>query len=158
MNDKPTVYIETTIPSYLTARSSENVCALSRQIITRKWWLERKSYYHLFISDVVMLECQKGDPIASQQRIELISEIDSLEITDECAVLAEGIFYELQIPDKARDDSLHISLAAVHKVDYLLSWNFRHIVNAALIKKLNAFLMKENKHIPQFCTPEELMT
>jgi len=158
MDDKPTVYIETTIPSYLTARSSENVCALSRQIITRKWWLEKKSHYHLFISDVVMLECQKGDPIASQHRIEVINGIENLEITDECAVLAERIFNELQIPDRARDDSLHISLASVHKVDYLLSWNFRHIVNAVSIKKLNAFLRKENNHIPQICTPEELMT
>lgn len=88
----------------------------------------------------------------------MISDIDNLEITDECAVLAESIFHELQIPDRARDDSLHISLASVHKIDYLLSWNFRHIVNAVSIRKLNAFLMRANKHIPHICTQEELMT
>lgn len=158
MNQKPTVYLETTIPSYLTARYSENVCALSRQIITQKWWDEKRDYYRLFISDVVMIECQKGDAKASRARIELITNIDNLEITDECVVLAQRIFKKLQIPEKARDDSLHISLASVHKIDYLLSWNFKHIVNAVSIKKLNAFLKNEEKHIPQICTPEELMT
>ncbi len=153
-----TVYIETTIPSYLTARYSESICTLSRQIVTQKWWNEYRSNYRLFVSDVVYVECKQGDADTSKLRLQIIQNIECLNITEECGELAEEIFNELKIPEKARDDALHISIASVYKIDYLLSWNFRHIVNAVSIKKLNRFLDRTKRHIPQLCTPEELMT
>lgn len=151
------VYIESTVPSYLTAKPTENLIATARQILTQRWWEEYKNNYELYVSDVVLLECQKGDPKAAERRIRVMRNIPVLDMTMECSALAEKIFKELQIPPKASDDSFHIAIACVHEVDYLLSWNFKHIVNASMIRKLRDILQKTPYRLPHICTPEELV-
>lgn len=152
------VYIETTVPSYLAAKPSENVIAMARQLETQRWWDECRLGFELYASDVVLLECQRGDAIASERRLQLMRGIPLLEISGECLDLATGIFQALQLPTRASDDALHIAIASVHKMDYLLSWNFRHIVNAAMIRKLDQhFDTNTIYRLPQICTPEELM-
>lgn len=151
------VYIESTVPSYLTARPTENLITTARQILTQRWWKEYRSHYELYASDVVLLECQKGDPKAAEKRIRVMRNILLLDITIECSELAEKIFIELQIPPKASDDAFHIAIACVHELDYLLSWNFKHIVNASMIRKLHGILQKTPYRLPHICTPEELI-
>ena len=151
------VYIESTIPSYLTAKPTSNLIASARQFMTRSWWLEYRLSYQLYTSDVVIVECQRGDPKAAIKRLEPISDIHCLKITKDVVVLAELIFQKLQIPERAKDDAFHMALACVHQMDYLLSWNFKHIVNASLIKKLRVIASEAGYILPQICTPEELI-
>jgi hypothetical protein len=150
------VYLETTIPSYLTAKPSDNLIAGARQLITQRWWETERMRFRLYVSDVVYLECSQGDSEASTRRLGVIEDIPSLGINDETINLAETLFAELGIPEKARDDALHISLACFYEIDYLLSWNFKHIVNASAIRKLRRIIERTNYRLPQICTPEEL--
>jgi len=151
------VYIESTIPSYLTANPSSDLIAAARQLATKSWWEEERLLYELFTSQVVIVECQQGDAEAAEKRLEAIADIPVLEISEEMTELAALIFERLGIPDRARDDALHIAIACVHEMDYLLSWNFKHIVNASLIKKLRVITQETGYYLPQICTPEELI-
>lgn len=150
------VYIETTIPSYLSAKSTDNLIAGARQLITQRWWETERRRFQLYISDVVYLECSQGDARASAKRLNVIEDIPSLGIDDKTIELAETLFAELSIPEKAKDDALHIAVACVHEMDYLLSWNFKHIVNASAIRRLRGIVEHTNYRLPQICTPEEL--
>jgi len=151
-----TVYIESTIPSYLTAKPNNNVIATARQLATQRWWNERKVQYDLYTSDVVLIECNKGNSEAAEKRISSLEGIPLLEVSEEALELAAIIFKELQIPEKARDDALHIAIACVNEIDYLMSWNFKHLVNATMIRKLNRLLERTIYKTTQICTPEEL--
>jgi predicted nucleic acid-binding protein len=151
------VYIETTIPSYLTSKASDDLVAASRQMITKDWWENERSSYELYVSEVVRVECNKGDFNAAQRRISALRGIPNLELNDEIAFLAQLIFEKLSIPDKARDDALHIAIACFHDIDYLLSWNFKLIVNASMIRKFRKLIEQTDYTMPQICTPEELI-
>jgi predicted nucleic acid-binding protein len=151
------VYIETTIPSYLTSKASDDVIAAARQQITKEWWEIESPSYDLYVSEVVRVECSKGNFDAAKKRIAVLEGIPNLELNDEIALLAQEIFEKLSIPDKARDDALHIAIACFHDVDYLLSWNFKHIVNASMIRKLRDLINQTEYTMPQICTPEELI-
>lgn len=61
------------------------------------------------------------------------------------------------LPRKAAVDALHISIATVHKVEYLLTWDCRHIANAAMRIKIEAVCRSRGCTAPIMCTPEELM-
>ena len=151
------VYIETTIPSYLTSKPSDDVVAAARQLITKDWWENESPSYDLYVSGVVRVECNKGDFHAAKKRISVLEGIPNLELNDEIALLAQKIFEKLSIPYKARDDALHIAIACFHDIDYLLSWNFKHIVNASMIRKLRNLIDQTDYTMPQICTPEELI-
>lgn len=152
------VYVETTIPSYLTAKPTDNLIAGARQLITQRWWETERTRYQLFVSDVVFLECSMGDPDAAARRLDVIMEFPVLDIDDKTVELAETLFSVLAIPEKARDDALHIAVACRCEMDYLLSWNFKHIVNAATLRKLSSFISETDYRLPQICTPEELIS
>lgn len=151
------VYVETTIPSYLTAKPTDNLIAGARQLITQRWWETERPHYQLFISDVVILECSMGDADAAARRFDAIMDFAVLDIDEATIDLAESLFSALGIPEKARDDALHIAVACRCEMDYLLSWNFKHIVNAATLRKLGHFISGTKYHLPQICTPEELI-
>jgi hypothetical protein len=151
------VYVETTIPSYLTAKPTDNLIAGARQLITQRWWESERSRFQLFVSDVVYLECGQGNEDAAARRLAVIADLPSLVIDEETIELAETLFATLDIPEKARDDALHIAVACRREVDYLLSWNFKHIVNASTTRKLREFMGKTDYRLPQICTPEELI-
>ena len=153
-----TVYIESTIPSYLTSRPTENLIAAARQLQTQEWWEDERHRYELFTSEVVLAECNIGDPEASRRRIEVLKDLPTLEMTNDCIKLAEQIFKVINLPDRARDDAFHIAIASIHGIDYLLSWNFRHIVNAANIRKLRLLLNSTNFQLTSICSPEELVS
>ena len=108
------VYIETTIPSYLTSKASDDVIAAARQQITKEWWEIESPSYDLYVSEVVRVECSKGNFDAAKKRIAVLEGIPNLELNDEIALLAQEIFEKLSIPDKARDDALHIAIACFY--------------------------------------------
>jgi predicted nucleic acid-binding protein len=153
----PTVYIETSIVSYLTARPSRDVVTLARQELTREWWDNRRARHDLFTSDVVVGEASEGDDEAARQRLDVLQGIEELETTSEAEDLASAFLEKGPLPEKAAVDALHIGIAATEGIDYLLTWNCTHIANAAMRKPIEEVCRTNGVEAPIMCTPEELM-
>lgn len=154
---KQRVYVETTIVSYLTARPSRDLIVLARQELTRQWWKSRKSSFDLFISQYVLDEAASGDNEASSRRLEILSTLPVLPTLDEATSLAAKILNSGAIPQKAATDALHISMAAVHAMDVLMTWNCRHIANTDIIADVGYVIMEAGYEAPLIYTPQEMM-
>jgi hypothetical protein len=152
-----TVYIETSILSYLTARPSRDLVAAAHQQITRTWWEEHRERFEVFVSPLVDQESRRGDPDAPQRRVEALSGLPALEIVEQAYQLAASLIAEGALPASAQDDATHIALAAVHGMDYLLTWNCRHIDNAETKPVVRSVCANHRYTCPEICTPEELM-
>jgi hypothetical protein len=152
---KPTVYIETTIPSYLTAWPSRDLVRAAHQQITREWWT-RRDEFDLYPSRLVVQECQAGDEQAAAHRLASLAGIPLLEQEAEAAELADALLRDVPLPQKAAADALHIATAAVHGMQYLLTWNCTHLANAALRPQIEAVCRAAGFEPPLICTPQEL--
>src|SRR5262245_55107615 len=152
---KPRVYLETTIPSYLTAWPSRDLVRAAHQQITREWWESRQDY-ELFVSQLVIRECQAGDREAATARLEALEGLPLLEQGVEAESLARALLDGVPLPVRATADALHIATAAVHGMDYLLTWNCTHIANAALRGRIGSVCRDAGFEPPAICTPEEL--
>jgi hypothetical protein len=153
---KPKIYLETTISSYLSAWPSRDLVTAAHQQITREWWQARHEEFELFISQIVMQEASGGDPDAAARRLEILKDLPLLELTEEATALAQELVEQVPLPEKAAVDALHIALAVVHGMDYLLTWNCTHIANATLRSKIEAVCRSKGYEPPVICTPEEL--
>jgi len=151
-----TVYIETSIISYLTSRVSRNLIAAARQQLTQTWWDFRLNY-DLYISEVVSRECAAGDPSAAKKRLDAIEGLNLLRVTKEVVELSKAIVARGIIPAKAAEDSLHISIATIHAMDFLLTWNCKHIANPEIQRQIALYLEEQGLFLPFICTPEELL-
>ena len=155
--NKKTVYIETSIVSYLTARPSRDLLVAACQKITVDWWDYQRVRFELFISDIVLEEAGKGDTIAATRRLEALAQIPLLAITDEVVAFSETLIMAGALPKNALGDSLHVALSAVHGTDYLLTWNYRHIDNAEKKPIIRRICIENGYEYPEICTPQELM-
>ena len=153
--EKQKLYLETTISSYLTARQSRDVIQLARQQITAEWWNSRLNDFDVFISQIVIDEASSGDPDAARKRMKAIQPFPLLEITDEVTELSEIILRKGVIPEKGARDATHIAVSVCHGMNFLLTWNCRHIANAEKIKALEKICKSEGHEFPVICTPEE---
>ncbi|MBL7219544.1 MAG: type II toxin-antitoxin system VapC family toxin [Phycisphaerae bacterium] len=153
-----TIYIETSIPSYLTARPSRDVRTAAWQQITTQWWDQEKPKYDLFTSELVLAEASAGDPDAAQRRLSSLEGIPELALTDEAKVLASRLMSGGGIPAHAQADALHVATASVHEMDFLLTWNCRHIDNAARKPIVRAICDASGYTCPEICTPLELLS
>jgi len=154
---KQSVYIETTVVSYLTARPSRDLIVAAHQQVTEEWWENTLSLLDPFVSPIVIEEVSRGDEASAKLRLEKIVRFPVLEITNEVRDLAELYFKRIPIPDKARGDAFHLAVATYHGMDFLVSWNFTHILSArvrAVIQDINTI---RGISTPIICTPEELM-
>ena len=154
---KSTVYIETTIPSYLTARASNDLRVAANQSTTLEWWENRKSRYDTYVSEFVVAEAAQGDHIAAARRLTVIEDIARLETNESVRALAEALIEEGPIPADCQIDAYHIAVAAANGMEYLLTWNCTHIANAALRPKVEAVCRNHGYEPPIICTPLELM-
>ena len=154
---KPKIYIETSIPSYLTAKPSSDVRVTANREVTLEWWEVRRSDFELYISEFVIAEISRGDPEAAKRRLEAIADISELEATEEVRVLGKALILEGPIPPKAEIDAYHIAIAAVNGMDYLLTWNCTHIANAVMRAKIEMVCRRYGYEPPVICTPQELM-
>lgn len=152
-----TIYIETSVASYLTARPSAEIVAQSRQILTKKWWGRRRHDHQLFTSEFVLDESARGDAALARERIKALEGIPLLAILPEAFVLAEDLLSQSILPAKAHLDALHISLAAVHEIEYLLTWNCRHIANAQILPAVYRAIELHGYAAPFICTIEEML-
>ena len=153
-----TVYIETSIPSYLTAKPSRDVRATAWQQITSQWWEQENPKYTLYTSELVLAEAGAGDPAAAERRLDSLQDIGILAVSDDAKILAARLVADGGVPVNAEVDALHVAIATVHAVDYLLTWNCRHINNAATKPIIRSICAVAGFTCPEICTPLELLT
>jgi predicted nucleic acid-binding protein len=153
---KPRLYLETTIISYLTSRPSRDLVIAGHQQITREWWERHRDGFDLYISQFVVDEAKGGDPGAAGERVEAIKDLPLLDITPEVGLLAAGILASGLIPQRTPTDAAHIAIAAVHGMDFLMTWNCAHIANAAIAKAVASICRQHGFECPVICTPVEL--
>lgn len=154
---KPSLYLETSIVSYLTARPAKDLNTAAHQQITAEWWDTKRKNFDLYISKVVMNEAASGDVEVAARRVKLLKPLRMLPITREVAALARDFAKLGCVPPKAADDALHIALAAVHGVHFLLTWNCTHINNVATIDEVREVCENHGYACPVICTPDELI-
>jgi len=150
------VYIETSFVSYLVARRSRDLIVAARQQLTIDWWENERLKYELFVSEVVLDEARAGDADEVTKRLVALAGLPLLDITPGATKLANQLLTNGILPPKAGRDALHISLATVHGIDYLLTWNCRHIANAHVRKMIGKSFQAAGYDPPVICTPEEL--
>ena len=151
----PTVYVETSVVSYLSARPSRDVVIAAHQQLTRQWWKGRRAY-RLFVSQIVRDEAAVGDPTARARRLRMLREFPTLAIGEEATRLAGELIRQGALPRKATVDAFHIGIAAAHQIDYLLTWNCKHIANARMRGTIEGICRSAGLTPPTICTPEEL--
>jgi hypothetical protein len=154
---KPKVYLETTIVSYLTAWPSRDLVMAANQATTIEWWRNRRDAFDLFVSQAVLKESRAGDREAAERRWEVLRLYPLLEITEEVEMLAGDLLAKVPLPPKAQADALHIAVAAVNGMDYLLTWNCTHIANATLRSRIEAVCRSAGYEPPIICTPQEML-
>lgn len=154
---KRRVYIETSFISYLTARPARTIVAAAHQQITQDWWQRERGRYDLVISELVLRECAAGDIHAAQKRLDALHGIPLLDINDDVRTIAMGLVTEGYVPAHVFEDAMHIAIAAVHGVDFVLTWNFKHIANPMLQEQIARFLDSRHYPMPFICSPQELL-
>lgn len=154
---KAKVYIETTIVSYLTARPGSDLIIAAHQQLTRDWWQNRRAVFDLFISQAVIEESSAGDQQAAKKRLQALAQIPALRLNEAALQLARDLVVRGPLPEKSGVDALHIAIATVHGMDYLLTWNCKHIANAEMQSSIAATCLLRGYEPPVICTPEELM-
>jgi predicted nucleic acid-binding protein len=152
-----TVYIETSIIGYLTARPSNNLILMANLEATREWWDTRRDQFMLYISQVVLDEVARGNTEIATKRLEIVRDFPLLEVSEAVQNLAAQFLAKSSLPPKAADDALHIAAATIYGLDYLLTWNCKHIANAQIQKKLAQISLNAGYELPTLCTPYELM-
>ncbi|MBF2004610.1 MAG: type II toxin-antitoxin system VapC family toxin [Chlorogloeopsis fritschii C42_A2020_084] len=152
-----TIYIETSILGYLTARSTKNLILAANIEVTRDWWVSRRSSFTLYISEAVLNEVSLGDREIAAQRLELVRDFPLLELNQAVRDLAAQFLSRSNLPPKADVDAIHIAAATIHGIDYLLTWNCKHIANAQIQRKLAQISLDFGYELPIICTPYELL-
>jgi predicted nucleic acid-binding protein len=152
-----TAYIETTIPSYYVARPSNSLLQAARQANTRTWWDSGCSGFELFTSQETLDETGRGEPAMAEDRLALIRDLPILEVSESTARLTRTLLSKGLIPTKAASDAIHIAVASAHGMDYLVTWNFKHIANPYIRERLRQMVLACGLMLPVICTPEELL-
>lgn len=153
----PTLYVETSVVSFLRARPSSHVVSAAHQVITQRWWTEERHKYELVTSQYVIDEASQGDPSLAAERLAALAGIPLLEVSDEIPTLADELIAATVLPAKARLDALHICAASFYHLDYLLTWNCSHIANARILPQIRKVLSELGYELPIVCTPEEMV-
>jgi predicted nucleic acid-binding protein len=152
-----TAYIETTIPSYYTARNARSILQASRQLATREWWDGGCSGFELVTSTETLNEVGEGDPEMAKARLELLRSIRILPVTEAAGELARALVSSGLVPAIASPDAVHIALASVYQIDFLVTWNFKHIANPHTRERMRTRINDSGFRMPVMCSPEELL-
>jgi predicted nucleic acid-binding protein len=151
------VYIESTIPSFLVGEISPVLTTAAHQLATRHWWRECRGQYELCVSPIVVDEVSRGESALAEERLQLVAELPQLDVTPDVVDLARQLEAALALPEKAATDALHIALACHYEIDYLLTWNLKHIASGQVRHALARRYASLGLVPPTICTPEELL-
>ena len=154
---KPSVYIETTIPSYLTAWTSRDLVMAARQQITREWWENRRHDFDLFVSELVLEEAAAGDAEAAARRMNVIRDLPVLTVTSAASRLAKRLIRNVPLPRRAAADAVHVAVASIHEINYLLTWNCKHLANIVYVPRIANICRHAGYEPALICMPDELM-
>jgi len=155
---KPSVYIETSVISYLVGWLNRNdIQVAAHQEVTRRWWALRRGEFELFASSAVLDEARDGDPKLAAERLQFLEEVILLEVSDKAHELKFELLRRTQIPVKAENDALHIAVATVHGMEFLATWNCKHIANAVTLPLVYEVCRTNGYEPPLVCTPYELL-
>lgn len=154
---KPKVYLETTVVSYFTAKPSRDIVTAAHQQITQEWWENRRADFDLFISELVEQEASAGDEDAVQRRLKMLEDLPALQINQAAVDLARILVNENVLLEKATGDALHVAIATMNAMDYLMTWNMRHLANATIRNAITVICRAHGYEPPVICTPEELL-
>lgn len=154
---KPKVYIETSVISYLTSWPSRDLIVAANQQITHDWWQLHYQDFDFYISQLVINEASSGDVDAAKRRLDVVKDIPLLETSKIAVNFAELLVTEGSIPQQAIEDALHIAIATLNGMDYLLTWNFKHIANATMRYNIERICRISGYEPPIICTPQELL-
>ena len=154
---KPKVYIETTVVSYLVARPSNDVTVFDRQQATRRLWEEYSDAFEFVTSEIVLGEVERGDPRESQRRTTLLDGLSELRLSPEAAAFAHKLIDAGAVPLQFLPDAQHIAIAVVHSIEYLVSWNYKHIVNETKRQYIKDVCLTAGYQPTTLCTPEALI-
>ncbi len=149
------VYIETSIISYLAARPSRDLIIAAHQRLTHDWW-QCRDKYEMVVSELVVTEASRGDAFAAEQRLALLDGVHRLAISEQAHIFAQQLIFVKLVPKNEMADALHIAVAAASGIDFLLTWNCAHIANAAIRPKIEDWFRIHSITPPTICTPEEL--
>ena len=155
--EKPKVYIETTVVSYLVARPSNDVTVSDRQRSTRQLWEEYSDVFEFVTSEIVLGEAERGDPREAQSRLIVLDELTELRLSPEATALAYQLIDAGAVPPQSLSDAQHIAIAVVHNIEYLVSWNYKHIVNETKRQHITDVCLATGYQPTTLCTPEALM-
>ena len=152
-----TVYLETTFISYLVAMPARDLIVAAHQQVTRDWWQDRQRHFRCVVSPVVIDEISMGDEAEIKKRLDFVRALEVLSASTDAEELTQAIMDAGVLPEKAVRDAAHIAVAAVHGVEYLLTWNCRHLANAQISRRIHAVCDAQGFRTPLICTPEELL-
>ena len=155
--DRPTVYIETSIVSYLAADPSRHPVTLRNQQLTHAWWTTRRHHYALFTSQTVLEEAAKGNPLMARARLALLGSIPLVAFNRSALDLADLLRARIPLPPQASEDAVHIALGAEQEMDYLLTWDRKHIANPRLRSRIEVICLSQGLRAPRLCTPDEML-
>ena len=153
---KPKVYVETSVIGYLTSWPSGDLIIAGRQKITKDWWRDASDNYELMVSELVVRECSAGDQTAIADRLAEIDTLTVITLLKDAEDLAALLLKKGAVPTSEGNDAFHIALAVVNGIDYLLTWNFKHIANASMKSKIYSVCAEAGYSPSTICTPEEL--
>jgi len=151
------VYIETSVVSYLVARPPARTVSHQWHVWTKDWWRLRRPYFECVISAEVLREAAAGDLKASRHRLEALSTLTVLRRTPAMDGLMEAFLSTGALPPKAKADASHLAVASVQRVDYLLTWNMKHLANVEMLRRLRPIAERHGHRMPVVCTPLQLM-
>jgi hypothetical protein len=154
---KPSLYLETSVPSYLAGGIANDLIAAGHIETTKRWWSDERDKYRLFVSVVVMNEIVRGNPNLAEERRQLVFRLPRLQVTAPVVQLAGRLFDHLKLPESARPDAFHLALACCYEMDFLLTWNMKHIAGGHVRRGLEKLQRASGIVIPTICTPEELL-
>ena len=154
---KPRVYLETSVISYLASRPSRDLIMAAHQQVTHEWWEKQRSKFELLVSQLVLQEASGGDKSAAERRNGFVKDLIQVQVNDAVIELAQRLLQVSAIPASEFADAVHIAAAAVHGINYLLTWNLKHIANAVIRHRIESACRESGYEPPVICTPEELL-
>ena len=154
---KPSVYLETSVIGYLTSRPSRDIIVAAQQQLTQEWWENRRADFNLYLSPLVLQEIGTGNETEAAGRLQAVKGLLLLDPDEKVAALARSLVEGGPLPTKAAADAVHMAIAAVYQLDYLLTWNCKHIANAAMRSRVELICLNAGYQAPIMCTPQELM-
>ncbi|MCC6276141.1 MAG: type II toxin-antitoxin system VapC family toxin [Leptospiraceae bacterium] len=154
---KEQILIETSVISYYTAPFSRDLVVAGHQEVTIEWWEKKKDLFECFISTFIFQEISRGNTRESEKRLKVVEELKILEEKEEIKRISEMYFLKMSIPERSKLDLFHLATATFYEMDYILSWNMKHIVNPTTKRIYEKINRENNWKSPNICTPEELL-